>query len=88
MREISFHIHTGHPLLDGICNGLVDLFLAPGDIMMRSLAATPWGQDWGIHPDWPLVVMVAVFFWAILLTLLGAANDSVRQMLARCQKDE
>ncbi len=58
--------------------------MAPGDAMMHSLAATPWGQEMGIPGDeWTINMGVALLFWCVLISIIGAMNDQIQRVLGR-----
>lgn len=66
-------------------SALVAIFMAPGEAMMRGLASTPWGQEFGApaHPETVIVIGVSLLFWCILISLLNAMDDQVRGFLNR-----
>lgn len=70
--------------LQQIWDMLVALFIAPGDAMMHSLAATPWGQEWGISAnEWTINMGVALLFWCVVFSLIGAMNDQIQRVMNR-----
>lgn len=85
--EQQARAHDVPPFLIDVWNAVVYWFLLPGQRMLESLAATPWGKDWGIpaEPHWTMVTLVALLFWAVLFSLLGAASAQIRNFLGRNQ---
>lgn len=72
--------------LQKIWDTLVALFMAPGDAMMRSLASTPWGAEWGVPAnEWTINAGVALLFWCVVISLIGAMNDQIRRVTNRNQ---
>lgn len=70
--------------LQRIWDQLVALFMAPGDAMMHSLANTPWGKEFGIPGDeWTINMGVALLFWCVVISIIGAMNDQIRRVLNR-----
>lgn len=61
------------------------IFIMPGEAMMRSLATTPWGREWGVpaEPDSAMVIGVSLIFWCLVITFVNAADDRVRGFLQR-----
>lgn len=69
-----------------IWDQLVAIFMAPGDRMMQSLAGTPWGAEWGIPADeWTINAIVALLFWCVVISIIGAMNDQIRRVSGRNQ---
>lgn len=72
--------------LQQIWDTLVALFLAPGNAMMHSLASTPWGQQWGIPAnEWTINAGVALLFWCVVISIIGAMNDQIQRVMNRNQ---
>ncbi len=70
--------------LQRIWDQLVAIFMAPGDAIMQSFAGTPWGAEWGIPADeWTINMGVALLFWCVVISIIGAMNDQIRRMLGR-----
>jgi len=63
----------------------VAIFMAPGKAMIASLAATPWGKEWGVHasPEVIYIFAVSLVFWCLLISLANAADDHIRAFLRR-----
>lgn len=68
-----------------IWDTLVALFMAPGAAMMKGLAGTEWGQEWGAtaQPDWTVVAIISLLFWCVAFSIVGAMDDQIRRMLQR-----
>ena len=75
--------------LQKIWDTLVAVFMAPGNAMMESLAGTSWGAEWGIPGDeWTINAVVALLFWCVVISLIGAMDDQIRRVSGRTTRRE
>jgi hypothetical protein len=72
------------PFLEGFIQGVIYLFMMPGNAMVSSLQHTSWGRDLITErPHWTIIALLSLVFWSVLCGLLDAGARRVNGFLSR-----